>query len=300
MPFADSIRARMKIRIGPRMHLTSTRLFSPFCRRLSRDLAIDLMVCLRFYSRVPLPRLSFEPESWDAAAFGRAVRVAPIAGALIGMVGSVSLGLFGLLLGLPSWIAAAVAVAGMIGVSGALHEDGLADVADGFGGGRDRQRKLDIMRDSRIGTFGAVALILVLLIRVGALAALIDRFGYAGGIAASIGGGAASRGFGLWPLATLPPARADGLAHAAGVVPRRVFLCALGLATLLGALPLMVAGLGMGRSLLACAAAFAASITVAHLARRQIGGQTGDVAGAAQQLAEIGFLLALLVAPRLG
>lgn len=281
------------------MHLTGTSL-SPICRRLSRQAAVDLMICLRFYSRVPLPRLSFEPETWDAATFGRAVGMAPVAGALIGTVGSASLALFGLLLGLPSWIAAVLAIASIMAASGGLHEDGLADVADGFGGGRDRQRKLDIMRDSRIGTFGAAALVLSLMVRVGALAALIDRFGYAGATAALLAVHAASRGFGLWPLATLPPARTDGLAHAAGAVPKDAFLCALMLATLFGAVPPTFAGPGAGHALLACAAALAASVAIARLARHQIGGQTGDVAGAAEQVAEIAFMLALLIAPRLG
>lgn len=232
--------------------------------------------------------------------FGRAARVAPLAGAVLGGVGAVGLTIFDFVLGLPPWIAAVLALTVVIASSGALHEDGLADIADGFGGGYTQQRKLDIMRDSRIGTFGALALVLSVLVRAGALAALIERYGLGGGAAVLIAVGAASRGFGLLPLAALPTARTDGLAHAVGTPPRSAILTALGLATLLGAIGPALAGIGVLRGLFACAAAAAASLWLTRLARKQIGGQTGDVSGAAQQLSEIAFLLALLVSPGLG
>ena len=181
-----------------------------------------------------------------------------------------------------------------------MHEDGLADVADGFGGGTSRERKLEIMRDSRIGTFGALALLLSVLIRTGALATLIERYGLGGGATVLIVAGATSRGFGLLPLAMLPPARADGLAHAVGILPRSVLLSAMGLATLLGAIGPALVGIGALRGLFACAAGAAASLGLTRLARQQIGGHTGDVSGAAQQLSEIAFMLALLVSPSLG
>ena len=265
----------------------------------SRALATDVLVCLEFYSRLPLPD-RVRPETLDLGAFGRATRVAPIAGALIGGAGAVGLILAGPVLGLPPWIAAVLALSVVILCGGALHEDGLADVADGFGGGSTRERKLEIMRDSRIGTFGALALVLSLLLRAGALWALVERHGAAGGAAVLIAVGAASRGFGLLPLAMLPPARTDGLARAVGSLPRSAVLSAFGLATLLGTGVPGLAGIGIWRGVSACAAAAAASWGLTSLARQQIGGQTGDVSGAAQQLSEVAFLLALLVLPSLG
>jgi adenosylcobinamide-GDP ribazoletransferase len=182
-----------------------------------------------------------------------------------------------------------VALATIIWVTGALHEDGLADVADGFGGGRTREAKLEIMRDSRIGTFGALALILALLARAGAIAALATPLAVASALVAA---GAVSRAA-LPPVMTvLPLARADGLAAGAGRPhPTRaaaaVLVAALIALALLGqaAAAALVAGAG-------------AAFVVAWLARRQIGGHTGDVLGAVQQLTEIGVLLGAVAALR--
>ncbi|HBC54660.1 MAG TPA: adenosylcobinamide-GDP ribazoletransferase, partial [Alphaproteobacteria bacterium] len=102
-----------------------------------------------------------------------ALRYAPLAGVIIGGVGAAIYALC-LWLGLGPLLAAALAVAAMLLTTGALHEDGLSDVADGFGGGRDRDHKLAIMADSRIGTYGTAALILCLLLRIAALVELHD------------------------------------------------------------------------------------------------------------------------------
>ncbi len=104
----------------------------------------------------------------------RALWAAPVVGAVVGgLVGAAVYG-FAHSLHIPPLPAAALAVAATAAVTGALHEDGLADVADGFGGGATRERKLDIMRDSRIGTYGVCALMLSFMLRVGALASLGD------------------------------------------------------------------------------------------------------------------------------
>ena len=97
----------------------------------------------------------------------------PIAGIVVGLIGAVVY-LFGLPNGLPPWPAAALSVAATMVITGCLHEDGLADTADGFGGGRTRELKLEIMRDSRIGAYGVCALVLSILLRVSALASLAD------------------------------------------------------------------------------------------------------------------------------
>ena len=104
-----------------------------------------------------------------AGALARAAWAFPIAGLVVGLIGAIVYALAHRI-GLPSWTAAALAVAATLLATGCLHEDGLADTADGFGGGKTREQKLEIMRDSRIGTYGVCALALSLLLRVGALA----------------------------------------------------------------------------------------------------------------------------------
>ncbi len=259
--------------------------------------ATDLLVCLRFFTRLPIRPLRFESTLSEDDSFGRALRLAPLAGLVIGGIGALALLVAAWGLGMPPLLAVTLALTAQILASGALHEDGLADVADGFGGGKQRERKLAIMRDSQIGTFGALALMLSALVRILAVATLLDRYGLVAALAVLPAAGAASRGLCLLPLALLPPARPDGLAHAAGVLSPASLASAVAASVFLGTTLPFVGGLTEARALAACGAALVASLAVTRLAQRQIGGQTGDVAGAAQQLGEIGYLLALLIAP---
>ena len=252
----------------------------------------DTLACLRFFTRLPIPRLAFEGDIHAPPDFCRTVRALPVAGALIGLVAALALGLIDLL-ALPSLLEAAITLGVLIALTGAMHEDGLADVADGFGGAT-RERRLEIMRDSRLGTYGVCALALSLILRVAALAALLDLTGYDGAAAALIAGAALTRTLALTPMALLPPARSEGLAHSAGAPTPGGLAAALGLCALI-ALLLPLAGLGFGRTVVALLAAGAAALGVTQLARRRIGGHTGDVAGAAQQCAEAAFLTALLI-----
>jgi adenosylcobinamide-GDP ribazoletransferase len=183
-------------------------------------------------------------------------------------------------------LAAVLAVAAQVLLTGGLHEDGLADVADGFGGGRSRADKLRIMRDPRLGSFGALALVLALLARIAALIALA---GPALAGAALVAAGAVSRAGLPAIMASLPPARDDGLAAGAG----RPHPLRAAAAAAIGAL-LAFALLPPGAAAGGLIGAAGALLLIAHLARRQLGGYTGDVLGAAQQLAEIGFLLGAL------
>jgi adenosylcobinamide-GDP ribazoletransferase len=158
-----------------------------------------------------------------------------------------------------------------------MHEDGLADLADGFGGGRTRERKLEIMRDSRIGSYGVIALVLALGFRATAIVALIGGGGSVFTLAALAAG---SRAVLPAAIALMPAARGDGLGRtAAGIdpVPARA-------AAAIGFLCLMP--LGIGTAVVTAAAIAFAALVVARLAMRQIGGQTGDVLGAMQHLAE--------------
>ena len=224
------------------------------------------------------------------AGFAEALRALPLAGASIGGIGALALAL-SRSLGLAPLVAATIAVAAIVAATGGLHEDGLADVADGFGGGGTPARKLEIMRDSRLGAYGGLALGLSLLLRVFAVAALAERSTLLAA-AALIATGALSRTAGLAPLLVLPPARPEGLGAAMPRPSSRGLLLALALAALLSLAPALC-GAPLGRILLADLAACLAAILTARLADRQIGGYTGDVLGAAQQAAEIAALLAL-------
>lgn len=207
----------------------------------------------------------------------------PLVGAGIGALTAlafVAAGLFGL----GDAPAALFALAGGLALTGAFHEDGLADTADGFGGGRDRDAKLAIMRDSRHGTFGIVAIVLSIGLRTAALATIGDPI-HAG--LALIAAHAASRGA-LPPLMRLlEPARADGLGAAAG----RPTLPVAVAAALVGGL-IALAVLGPGRGAVALLLTGAALALAALLAQRRIGGYTGDVLGFFQQIGEIVMLLA--------
>jgi adenosylcobinamide-GDP ribazoletransferase len=249
------------------------------------DWLSDFAGALRFFSRVPIPG---PMESGD---FRRSLRLAPLAGALLGLIGGLVF-VAALGLRLPAAAAALLALGCGALVTGAMHEDGLADIVDGFGGGFTREQKLEIMKDSRIGAFGASALVLSFGLRASALAALAPS-PYSG-LLVLVAAGAVSRCACLAPLVLLPPARADGSGRAAadtGVALRPAFLIAPPLAFLpaLGAY-------GVSTCFAALVLAATAVLGLCALARAQIGGQTGDVAGAAQQVAEIAVLLAFAAA----
>jgi adenosylcobinamide-GDP ribazoletransferase len=239
----------------------------------------DFLRAVGFLTRIPVQfsaRPSEKPLAQCAWAF-------PLTGLLVGGIGGAAY-LVVAEAGVGGWPAALVAVATAVLITGALHEDGLADVADGFGGGRDRDAKLAIMRDSRIGTYGTIALIVAIGVRAAALAAIVESLAV---LAALVAAAVFSRTAMAFAMAMMSPARDDGLGATAG----RPGVIGLTLAAVFGlAIPLLVAGIEATGAVVV-GAAFAACVGV--LARRQIGGQTGDVLGAVQQAAEIGVLLAL-------
>jgi adenosylcobinamide-GDP ribazoletransferase len=208
----------------------------------------------------------------------------PLVGAAVGVAAAAVL-LFAYGLGLPPLVAAFLALAALVLLTGALHEDGLGDVADGFGGGRTADDKLRIMRDSRVGTYGVVALVFSLGLRVAAVAALPAVLGAATIVAAA----ALSRAMLPAILRWLPSARPAGMSAEAG----RPRLQAVVMAAILGGVVALIA-LGPVTALLAGALAASGAAAVALLARQQIGGHTGDVCGAAQQTAEVAALLAVV------
>lgn len=236
----------------------------------------DIATALALLTRLPV-RARFDRTAEAAWAYPLAgLAVALIAGAVATLAGWLDLG------------AAAIAtltVAALAVPTGAMHEDGLADCADGFWGGFDRARRLEIMRDSRIGTYGVLALVCVLLIRSAALFSLA-HLGVV--VVALVAAAPISRAVMVGVMALVAPARADGLSVRTGRPPRR--------AVVLGALLAMAVGwlvVGFVPMVVSAFVAVLTGFTVAQIARAKIGGQTGDVLGATQILAETAVLLAL-------
>ena len=238
----------------------------------------DFKMAVGFLTRLPVPH----PDG-AANNFARAYRMFPVVGALIGA----AIGLFCLALrhlGVPDLVAASLALGAGALLTGALHEDGLADVADGFGGGRDIEAKLAIMRDSRLGTYGAMALMVSFATRLAALAAIPGGYVVPGLIAAH----ALARGVLPAMAANLPYARPDGLARNGGQPDAASAMVAGALAIVIA-----LASLGWNSALWAAVAAGISGFVVARLALRQIGGQTGDVLGGAEHVAETAILVLL-------
>ncbi|MCB1436308.1 MAG: adenosylcobinamide-GDP ribazoletransferase [Rhodobiaceae bacterium] len=246
-----------------------------------------------FYTRLPASWLGAPedaPGKGGEAGMGTAIRMAPVAGLAVGLAGAVVLAFATALTG--SALAGAVfALAATVLVSGALHEDGLADFADSLGGA-SREQRLEIMRDSRIGTYGALALVL----SVAARAALIAAIGANGGPAAAmltlISAHAVSRAMALWLPYSLPPARATGAGAAFGRPDEPVLQQAV-LISLVIAFVLAASGAGLVATLGAVVLCAATAFAMGLLCEHKFGGQTGDLSGATVQLCEIAFLLAV-------
>ncbi len=256
-------------------------------RRLTR-LPGDIVDCLGFFSRIPVRH--FERPAESPTEFPLATAAWPLAGLVIALAPAGVLLLVSLA-GVPSVIAATLSVVLLIGLTGALHEDGLADTADGFGGGGTKAKKLAIMRDSSLGTYGALALVVTVIMRIFGLAAII-AISLPAAFAAVLAVAVASRSLALAHWYALPPARKTGLAVRAGRPDRMAMLIGLAIGALALVLLLPFAG---GPVLFAAALAGLGVLALTQLARRQIGGHSGDTIGASQQIAEV-LLIAGLAA----
>ncbi|MEM8869788.1 MAG: adenosylcobinamide-GDP ribazoletransferase [Pseudomonadota bacterium] len=234
---------------------------------------------VQFLTRMPVP--SLVPHQEDL--LGRAARYFPIVGAFVGLIATLPW-VLAHLAGLPPLVCAGLSLSLAIYVTGGLHEDGLADCADGLGGGATRARALEIMRDSRIGTYGALALVLSLILRVSALASLPVWAGAAALIVVLAVGRMAI----VYTLLLFPYARPEGLASGAARAEGGVTAL---VATAIGA------GLALALGHVAGAAALLAGAGVwawfSWRLMRRLGGYTGDGLGATEQLVQIAALLAM-------
>ncbi|WP_232232337.1 adenosylcobinamide-GDP ribazoletransferase [Cupriavidus sp. amp6] len=235
---------------------------------------------LGYFTRVPLPgRLArwvgFEPHYLHAAA-----RYFPLVGLLVGGAGA--LVTWGALQWWPIGVAVLLGMAATLLLTGAFHEDGLADCVDAFGGAWQREDVLRIMHDSRIGAFGAIALAVALLLKWQLLVAIGTQGGPAILLAVLVGAHAASRAMAVSYLATLQYVRAEGKAKP---VAQRLAGVGLGFALLCGAAPLWLVSPSFFAA--ALVALLVLRVLLGRYFVRRIGGYTGDCLGMAQQCAEI-------------
>ncbi|UYN95096.1 MAG: adenosylcobinamide-GDP ribazoletransferase [Enhydrobacter sp.] len=211
--------------------------------------------------------------------------VLPFIGVLVGIAAGV---VFAVVQGIggSDWLAAILAVGTAIAVTRALHEDGLADTADGLGPhGIDSPRRLEIMRDSRSGAFGVLALVLSVLVKVACLA----EFGGATGLVVLIAAHALSRALIAYPLLAFSPVHPDGLGAQVGKPTDNDVWLTVGIGAVLAFLLLL--GKGFFVAILAPLAAIGTAWWTARWIAGRIGGYTGDTLGAVQQKSEIAFLV---------
>src|ERR1700688_1642814 len=183
------------------------------------DRAGELSAAILFLTRLPLPRHAHDP-----GAVSRSAWAFPLAGFVVGLIGALVYAPAHHLILFP-WPAAALTIAATLLATGALHEDGLADTADGFGGGDTRDRKLDIMHDSRIGTYGVCALVVSILLRADAIASITEPALVAAALIAAHSGAGAKR----WTVVRGRPASGPARGDRGGDrIPDRPFLSRTG------------------------------------------------------------------------
>lgn len=265
-----------------------------------RQFIREYLLAVQFFTRLPVTgRLAgwvgFSPELLRASA-------AHFPGVGL-LVGTLAAAVFALLqAALPDTVfaplvAAALSTVATVLLTGGFHEDGLADVTDGLGGSYDRARALEIMKDSRVGAFGALALVLVLLCKVALLALLGSQalgLGYIG--AALLAGHVVSRFVPLLLIYRLPhvgdTAQSKSKPLADQITPARLLIAFLWCFSALALASLTLHAIDL---LVACAAAALALLWLARLFRRRLQGFTGDCLGATQQVCEVAFYLGLAV-----
>jgi adenosylcobinamide-GDP ribazoletransferase len=244
----------------------------------------DLKICIQLLTRLPV----YISDTQEGFSISGASRLFPIVGAIVGIIAAAVLWV-GSWFTFPSAILALLALLTMTLVTGALHEDGLADTFDGLGGGLTREQKLSIMRDSQIGSYGVMALLFSFGLRWAALTEITEQ-GFDVVLMSLIATAAASRAALPAVMHFIPVAREDGLSVGAGKpsFDRAITALLIGVGFLLFLLGFRTCIVAIGLS------ALVAGMFVYFVAMR-LGGQTGDVLGATQQITETTIFLAILI-----
>lgn len=252
----------------------------------AREFIADVARSIGFLSRLPVPDRFFRGHDGSVS---RAVRAFPLAGLVVAALPALLLFL-GLQSG-NSLLSAFLALALQTLLTGALHEDGLADTADGLGGGRDKDHALTIMKDSRVGTYGVIALVLSFGLRASALSAL-SFAGPAVAALAMLSAASFSRAAMVLHWKNLPSAREGGVAANAGAPEQEATTLALGIGLVAG-LALLLPVLPVPPVVLSIIVGGCAAYAFTRFTEKKLGGHTGDTIGATQQLTEIAMLAAL-------
>ena len=248
---------------------------------------LALLSAVQFLTRLPVP-----DPGWEDGRLDRAAKWFPLVGVLVGLLcGAV----FFVLLSFVERGVPHIEIAVLFGVliTGALHEDGFADTADGFFGGRSAEKRLTIMRDSRIGTYGAIALVFALLLRISLygefFSPLISNVSYTATVAAAfIAAHAVSRCLILWHVSAIPYARADETPPMTAVSKGSAMTA--GLITLGACLPLALS-VSLGAVAMGLLLAGASAFAFTRMAKARVNGWSGDTAGATQVISELCFLM---------
>ena len=238
-------------------------------------------IAFMLLSRLPAGKLGPDIPTLAEARWAFPLVGVVIAAIIAGLYGGLSLS------GLSPLLSALLALSAGLFATGAMHEDGLADCADGFGGGLDRQRKLAIMKDSQIGSYGVLALILVMAARLIGLSSFVPSLTFFWLI---LSFAVISRLVMVFYLSLLPAARENGLGQDAGRLDMQPVLIAVLISS-----PALIYGAIMAP--FALAVLILVSLMFARLAKKQIGGQTGDVCGAGQLLSETAAWICLTAIP---
>jgi adenosylcobinamide-GDP ribazoletransferase len=240
------------------------------------------LAALQYFTRLPVPRWVGHSQ----AVLDDSVRYFPAVGMLVGAIGAAVL--LGAARLWPGGVALLVSMIATLAATGAFHEDGLADAVDGLGGGLDRNRALAIMKDSRIGAFGAIALGMALLLKFVTLNSVPLRQA----ALLLLAGHAVSRLGAVFIMTRLPYVRESDDSRSKPLV-QQVSMVSVAIAALTGTVAVVPLGWGGGPGILAVGLV---CCTWALYLRRRLGGYTGDCLGAAQQLGECAFYLACTAA----
>ena len=246
-----------------------------------RTEVIAFLVAIRFFTRIPIS----DAIPHSAEGLNHSARYFPAVGILVGLISATAFGVSHLLY--PQSVAIVIAIAVSIYLTGAFHEDGLSDMADGLGGGWDKMRILDIMKDSRIGNYGAITIILALLAKF----VLLNAFSAGWIPLILIAGHAFSRYCSVLIMAGMSYVREDMLSKSKPLATQ-LSRNALLVASAFGIFPLLL--LPIGASTLGAVAALLITIWLGRKLQKWLGGYTGDCLGATQQLSELAFYLGAL------
>lgn len=250
----------------------------------------DFTQALGFLTRIPVA--GRDADAAQRPDFRSSAWTFPVVGLVVGLIGGVVYAL-GTGLGLSPLLAAALAVTATVLLTGAIHEDGLSDTVDGFGGGKTATAKLEIMRDHQIGAYGAIALVLSVLLRVAAITE-ISHLGAWAVVGVLIAAEAVSRAAIVRMWHDLPAARVDGLSKDTGSPDGRATMTALAVGVIIAAVT-AIPSAGFWAALIAAAGTAAVVFVFTGICRNQIGGQTGDTLGAVQQVSVVSFLVLIAV-----